>query len=106
MEEWTPDETAEVTAECTNWCRALLWIVPAKVEGTWKLANGQLTLKQSFQYVTGSITLDGKPTSITDGHLRGSTISFKVGDTEYTGTVAAAAMEGKVSTGGTWRATR
>jgi hypothetical protein len=106
MGDWKADETEQVENDCTSYCTALLWIVPAKVEGTWKLANGQLTLKQSFQYVTGSITLDGKPTSITDGHLRGSTISFKVGDAEYTGTVAAAAMEGKVSTGGTWRATR
>jgi hypothetical protein len=33
-------------AGCTNWCTAHLWIVPAKVEGTWKLPQGELALKQ------------------------------------------------------------
>ena len=33
MEDWTPDETQTVAGDCTSWCTALLWIVPAKVEG-------------------------------------------------------------------------
>src|SRR4029453_4335210 len=43
MEEWKPDETANVDG-CTNWCTAYLWIVPAKVDGTWKMPQGELTL--------------------------------------------------------------
>src|SRR5919106_1025306 len=30
MAEWAADETATVTEDCTSWCTALLWIVPAK----------------------------------------------------------------------------
>lgn len=30
---WTPDETTVLDDSCRNWCTALLWIVPAKVEG-------------------------------------------------------------------------
>ena len=41
--------------DCTSWCTAHLWIVPAKVEGTWQLPQGALTLKQSFQNVSGSL---------------------------------------------------
>src|SRR6267143_6410063 len=45
MEDWKDDETAQVEG-CTNWCTAHLWIVPAKVGGTWKLPQGELALKQ------------------------------------------------------------
>ena len=37
MGEWSADETANVHEGCTNWCTAYLWIVPAKVDGTWQL---------------------------------------------------------------------
>src|ERR1700758_1368709 len=40
MEEWKPDETIEAEKGCTSWCTAYLWIVPAKVEGTWQLSQG------------------------------------------------------------------
>ena len=35
-------------AGCTNWCTAMLWIVPAKTQGTWKTAQGLLRIRQSF----------------------------------------------------------
>src|SRR5262245_40730060 len=40
MGDWTPDQTIQAGPECTSWCRAHLWIVPAKVQGTWKLPDG------------------------------------------------------------------
>src|SRR5687767_1322662 len=45
-EGWAADETETVSGECSSWCTSLLWIVPAKVDGTWKTADGQLVLKQ------------------------------------------------------------
>lgn len=33
MGDWRPDEQATVTEQCQTWCSALLWIVPARVEG-------------------------------------------------------------------------
>ena len=41
MGDWKPDETASLPG-CSSWCTAHLWIVPAKVEGTWKLAAGRV----------------------------------------------------------------
>jgi SAM-dependent methyltransferase len=38
MGEWREDGSDSLDAECINWCTALLWIVPAKAGGTWKLA--------------------------------------------------------------------
>ncbi len=44
MEAWTADEVATVGEDCTSWCTALFWIVPAKVAGTWAIPGGELTL--------------------------------------------------------------
>jgi SAM-dependent methyltransferase len=100
MEGWTPDET-DTVPNCTDWCNALLWIVPAKVEGTWRLPQGQLTLKQEFQVVSG--TLGSNP--ISEGKLRGNEIAFTVGTTKYTGRVNGNTMEGTAA-GTRWTATR
>jgi precorrin-6B methylase 2 len=97
MEDWEADQTEVVTEDCTTWCTALLWIVPAKVDGTWTSTQGDLVLKQEYQKVSG--TLGGKP--ISDGRLRGDELKFTVGGTEYTGKVS-----GKTIQGGRWTATK
>jgi precorrin-6B methylase 2 len=104
MDDWQADETSQVTEDCTSWCTALLWIVPAKVEGTWQLPQGALTLKQQYQMVSG--TLGG--TAISDGKLRGEEITFTAGGAKYTGRVNGNTMSGTVSggSGGTWSATK
>jgi precorrin-6B methylase 2 len=101
MEDWEADETATITEDCTSWCTALFWIIPAKVEGTWKVGQDSLTLKQVFQRITG--TLGGKP--ISEGKLRGDEITFNVGTSKYTGHVNGNAMKGTVG-GAAWSATR
>lgn len=108
MGEWEPDETATVS-NCETYCTALLWIVPAKVEGTWQLPQGELTLTQSFQEISGRLRSAGQIAPITDGKLRGDQISFNVAGAQYTGRVKGNAMEGTVkSPGGStvWNATR
>ena len=104
MDDWQPDETATVSEGCTTWCTALFWVVPAKVEGTWKVGDKDLVLTQKFQKVSG--TLGGTP--ITEGSLRGDQITLNVGDTRYTGRVAGNAISGSVAGGtpATWSATR
>jgi precorrin-6B methylase 2 len=104
MDDWQADETSQVTEDCTSWCTALLWIVPAKVEGTWELPQGALTLKQQYQMVSG--TLGGA--AISDGKLRGEEITFTAGGAKYTGRVNGNTMSGTVSggSGGKWSATK
>ena len=53
MEDWVADETSNVTEGCQSWCTALLWIVPAKVEGSWQTPQGELKLTQVFQMLSG-----------------------------------------------------
>jgi precorrin-6B methylase 2 len=105
IEGWTPDETAVLENGCSAWCTALLWIVPAKVAGTWRLEQGELVLNQEFQVVTG--TLGGVP--IAGGRLRGDQVRFTVGAAEYTGRVTGNRIEGTVQGGGpqlNWAASR
>jgi hypothetical protein len=104
MEDWQPDETATVTEDCTSWCRAMLWIVPAKVEGSWTTPAGDLALKQQFQMVSG--TLGGKP--ISDGKLRGDELTFTVGGAKYNGRVNGTSIKGTATGGGvsSWTATK
>lgn len=96
IEGWTPDETVTMDGDCSAWCTALLWIVPAKVNGQWRIGQDELVLTQNFQMVTG--TLGGR--EISDGRLRGDQIRFTVGAVEYTGTVAGNRIEGAVRGGG------
>jgi precorrin-6B methylase 2 len=104
MEDWEADETANVTEDCTSWCTALLWIVPAKVEGTWTMPAGELKLTQKFQTFTGSVG----GTEISDGKLRGDEISFTASGVTYTGKVSGNSMSGNMSGGrnGAWTATK
>jgi hypothetical protein len=105
MGTWDPDESRTVSKECTSWCTAMLWIIPAKVEGTWRSAAGDLTLKQEFQKVSGTLG----STQVTDAALRGDQITFRAGEAEYQGRVNGNAIEGTVKTKGSstkWSATR
>src|SRR5213594_4519605 len=108
MEDWKPDETAKVDG-CSNWCTAYLWIVPAKVEGTWNLSQGELTLKQTFQMISGTLKSGNNTAQITNGKLNGDQITFTAGGAQYTGHVSENSIEGTVKDGsnnGKWRATR
>ncbi len=107
MEDWMPDETATIP-NCTQWCRALLWVVPAKVEGTWRLPQGELTLTQKYQMLSGSLSEGGRVQPI-EGKLRGDAITFKAGAAQYDGRVDGNTMSGTLTSGGStskWQATR
>ena len=101
MEDWQADQI-ETIPECTTWCTAHLWIVPAKVAGTWQMPQGTLTLNQDFQMVAGSLGA----TPISDGRLRGEEITFRAGEAVYTGRVEGNTLRGTFTGGGAWTATR
>ncbi|MHB8770724.1 MAG: class I SAM-dependent methyltransferase [Syntrophales bacterium] len=112
MGEWQADR--EITlgrAEgCdTVYCRAFLWTVPAKVDGTWKFSQGELDLRQEFQLFSGTARVGQDRLPVVGGRLAGDRISFGVGDARYTGRVTGAVMEGTVRSGGSttaWSARR
>ena len=102
MEAWQADETSMVEGDCTSWCTAYLWIVPAKAEGTWQLGSTPLTLTQQFQMLTG--TLGSAP--IASGRVRGEDVTFTAGSVTYTGKINGNAMRGTTSAGAAWNATK
>lgn len=106
MEAWTADETATVGGECTSWCTALLWIVPAKVGGTWTLPSGELALTQEFQMVSGSLRQGTVTVPVSEGRLLGEQITFTVGGVTYKGKVNGGSMQGTTSAGVAWSATK
>ena len=109
MGDWKPDETAHVDNDCTGYCRAFLWIIPAKVDGTWKLGPSELSIEQTYQYFTGKLTTGNVVAPIADGKLEAGKITFTAGGTRYAGQVSGGAMEGTSTTAGIdtrWQATR
>jgi len=87
MGDWQADQTAELSSSqgCNNsWCTALLWIVPAKVGGTHKIQQGELTLKQQFQMLSGTLRSEGKTFAI-KGKVNGEAVVFTANDREYHG---------------------
>jgi hypothetical protein len=109
MGEWQEDEKTTVTEDCGAWCTAFLWIIPAKVQGSWRSPQGELELAQSFQMVSGTLRSGGNSTPITNGRLRGEQLTFTAGTAAFSGRVMAGAIEGTVTSGANrteWRATR
>jgi hypothetical protein len=109
MGDWNADETASLTEDCSNWCTALLWIVPAKVGGNWRLPQGELLLTQTYQEISGTLNAGGNTTNITNGKMRGDEISFTAGGAQYTGRVTGNAISGTITSQGSsrnWTATR
>ena len=106
MGEWKEDESASTNDDCTGWCTALLWIVPAKVEGVWQLGQGELTLKQSYQFISGALKSGNDVTPITNGRLKGEQILFNADGVLYVGQVSGDSIQGTLSIGGSWSAHR
>jgi hypothetical protein len=106
MDDWSPDETSVVAGDCSAWCTALFWIVPAKVAGAWQLPQGTLNLRQQFQSISGTMSGGSRTTPISAATLRGDQISFSAGGVQYSGRVNGNVMQGTTSAGAGWRATR
>ena len=85
MGDWQADDTQTVdsSAGCnTSWCTALLWIVPARVGGKHKIPQGELTLKQEYQMLTGTLRTEGRTVPV-EGRVLGEDVTFTAGGREY-----------------------
>ncbi len=98
MDDWEADETDTLDGR-----RAYLWIVPAKVQGPWKVSAGpenwDLTLEQKFQKLEGSVRFGAINAGLREPRLVGDRISFVVVDNngvrrEFSGRVAGNVIEG------------
>ena len=98
MDDWQPDQT-----DSSEGRTAYMWIVPAKVAGTWQIegsgARVEAQFTQQYQNVSGNAKADGKSTQL-NGKLRGDAITFNIDGREYNGRVAGDKIEGTVKGGG------
>ena len=118
MEDWEPDETTNYDGR-----RAYFWIVPAKVQGSWRLRypagnesrEANLTLEQRYQQVKGSVRLGEVSAGLREPLLRGDAIRFAFVDQagarrDFIGRVNGNVMDGTVraenGAEGKWSATR
>ena len=100
MGEWEPDFEVTIDESLNSWYTALMWIVPAKVEGKWKLEGGELTIRQDFQMLYGTFKSDKKTSTISSGRLNGNEITFSIDGATYTGNVnGKTTITGKVIAG-------
>jgi Methyltransferase domain len=109
MDDWLPEKRITVSEGCSNYCDALLWIVPAKLQGRWKMPQGELALTQTYQMLSGTMKVGNVSAPIKHGKITGQQIALSVGNTTYTGLVQGNTIEGvsKSPAGETkWRATR
>ena len=112
IEGWEPDYRTSLPqgSECDSWCDILLHIVPAKVAGTWNLANGgRLELTQNFQVFQGTLTLNGQKHAVEKGRLTGEDLTFVANNQVFNGQVKGARIEGTITaTNGptSWSATK
>jgi hypothetical protein len=102
--DWEPDEQA--VAEGRS---AYLWIVPARVEGAWRLSLGgdtyDLRLQQAHQMLRGTAEIGARQSPVFAARLRGEAVRFAFVDRNgdprsFMGRVAGDAMEGTSSTPG------
>jgi SAM-dependent methyltransferase len=76
MGDWEPDEQARVASS-----ELYLWVVPARVAGTWIVTRGQsgtfeIALEQKYQQLSGSARVAGETVPLTQILLRGDAIRF------------------------------
>jgi SAM-dependent methyltransferase len=89
MGEWEPD--FEVTADTTwsSWYTALLWIVPAKIEGSYNFGEGELHIDQKFQLFFGRYTKGSDISLIKEGRINGYDFTFVLNGEKYSGKMTA-----------------
>ena len=105
---WEPDEMRRIGGDSASCCTALLYVVPARVAGTWHLPDGELMLEQAFQMLSGTLWLRDARMPIENSRLRGDEISFSAGGVEYVGSVTGDVIQGttKGKAMGGWSAMR
>jgi hypothetical protein len=87
MGKWDPDFEALTRNSWDSWYTALMWIIPAKIGGTWNLGQGILTIDQEFQMFYGTLKSGTKTSVIKNGRLNGDQVTFFIDSTVYAGHV-------------------
>jgi hypothetical protein len=94
---------------CPLGCEAKLYVVPARVAGTWTFPGGSLVAEQTFQQISGTLRRGDQTLSVEGGVVDGTRVRFTAGGDQYEGRVEDRHIDWTVSSGGgaqRFRATR
>lgn len=111
MGDWQPDQQRTVDGK-----RVMGWTVPAKVNGTWRLNDGNgaqtVTLRQNYQFLKGQARAeDASSVAVGEGRLDGRKITLTLAGTDgserkFTGEVEGDRITGTTEDGQEWTAER
>lgn len=116
MDDWEPDEWTHI-----NGMHGMLWVIPAKVGGAWRIQTGApspdsytVRLEQHNQRIKGHLLFGTAALPLFDARLDGDRVRFTAlaGQRrfDFTGTVSGNSMAGRLHVTGEplreWRATR
>lgn len=96
VNDWAPDDTQTQEQGCDNWCTSKLFIIPARVEGKWRLqkTDGVLSLTQRYQMIEGTYTPPSGPPLALTGRLRGRDVTLTIDSAAYRGAVNGDRIDG------------
>jgi SAM-dependent methyltransferase len=86
MGNWGADSTFSPPTPSGFQRVAYYWVIPADVAGTWRVRTGgksaprTLELEQTYQRVNGTAQHRGRTVPLTDVHLAGDRLSFRLGN--------------------------
>jgi SAM-dependent methyltransferase len=108
---WEPDVQETIGDDCTSWCTAALYYVPAKVDGKWRADGGELAITQQYQKLSVTMASGGGTMPAAEGRVSGRRVTFTAGGMTYSGEVNGDRITGTVvpAEGGTsrpWTATK
>ena len=103
MGDWRADATIEVDGG-----RAYYWVVPAKVAGVWNIPLTteevvRVELTQTYQALSGSALVAGRPGAVSDGVVSGADVAFTIQDWRGGSWRVSGKLEGDVLKGGVTR---
>jgi len=80
MEDWEPDETANVSGRDVHF-----WRVPANIEGTWRFRVGNnegpvIRIRQQFQKIEGEATWGTRASPLAEASVKGARVQFAIND--------------------------
>jgi len=114
MDDWqadnqiTFDVLEKIGVTGTPQTTVYLWIVPARAAGRWQVRAGnevyEITLKQEFQMLSGTVAIGGRAAKLRYATLRGDEIGFGIGVPgkpaeafhRFTGRISGDRIEGSV----------
>ena len=99
FEDWRPDRKTTIRKN------VFLWIVPARVAGTWRVRTGvpggehtfDLELRQKYQELDGFARFDGQPGGLWEPRIEADRISFVVVDSRDRDNEASLYFEGRAA---------